>query len=100
MVLYRNIDEAKTALSKIQSWIADNGLELSPEKTHIGSSLQPGHGFEFLRKPPTGEPCAGEPHARFGGWGGVTLPAPLSSSGSSGSRIVDTLYNMLYLQEY
>jgi len=48
VVLCRNIDEAKTALSQIQSWIADNGLELSPEKTHIGSSRQPGHGFEFL----------------------------------------------------
>ena len=24
-----------------------------------------------MRKPPTGEPCAGEPHARFGGRGGV-----------------------------
>ena len=23
-----------------------------------------------MRKPPTGEPCAGEPHARFGGRGG------------------------------
>ena len=22
-----------------------------------------------MRKPPTGEPCAGEPHARFGGRG-------------------------------
>ncbi len=48
VVLCRSKDEAKTALSLIQSWIADNGLELSPEKTHIGSSLQPGHGFEFL----------------------------------------------------
>ena len=48
VVLCRNMDEAKTALIQIQSWIADNGLELSPEKTHIGSSLQPGNGFEFL----------------------------------------------------
>ena len=29
-----------------------------------------------MRKPPTGEPCAGEPQARFGGRGGVTLPDP------------------------
>ena len=29
-----------------------------------------------MRKPPTGEPCAGEPHARFGGRGGATLPDP------------------------
>ncbi len=48
VVLCRNKDEAKTALSLIESWVFENGLELSPEKTHIGSSLQPGHGFEFL----------------------------------------------------
>jgi hypothetical protein len=48
LVLCQNMDEAETALSLIQAWIDDNGLELSPEKTHIGSSLQPGHGFEFL----------------------------------------------------
>jgi len=48
VVLCRNEKEAKTALSQIQSWITDNGLQLSPEKTHIASSLQPGNGFEFL----------------------------------------------------
>ena len=29
-----------------------------------------------MGKPPTGEPCAGEPHARFGGREGMTLPDP------------------------
>lgn len=29
-----------------------------------------------MRKPPTGEPCAGEPHARFGGRGGEILLDP------------------------
>ena len=29
-----------------------------------------------MRKPATGEPCAGEPHARFGGQGGKSLPDP------------------------
>jgi len=48
VVLCRNVDEAKDAFSMIQSWIDNNGLELSPEKTHIGNSLQQGHGFEFL----------------------------------------------------
>ena len=48
VVLCRNIDDAKPPLSLIQSWINNNGLELSSEKTHIGSSLQSGHGFEFL----------------------------------------------------
>src|SRR5687767_10791193 len=32
-----------------------------------------------MRKPPTGEPCAGEPHERFGGRGGETLPDPYHS---------------------
>ena len=29
-----------------------------------------------MRKPPTGELCAGEPHAQFGGRGGETLSDP------------------------
>jgi hypothetical protein len=29
-----------------------------------------------MLKPPTGEPCAGEPNARFGGRGGGNLPDP------------------------
>jgi len=48
VVLCRNIDDAKPPLSLIQSWINNNGLELNSEKTHIGSSLQSGYGFEFL----------------------------------------------------
>ena len=48
VVLCRNISEAQAALSLIQVWIGNNGLELSPDKTHIGSYRQLGHGFEFL----------------------------------------------------
>jgi RNA-directed DNA polymerase len=48
VVLCRNIEEAKAALSLMQSWIGQNGLQLSPEKTHIGNWLENGHGFEFL----------------------------------------------------
>jgi len=48
VVFCRSMEEAEDALSLIQSWIDKNGLQLSPEKTHIGSSLQPDHGFEFL----------------------------------------------------
>ena len=48
VVLCRSIEKAKAALSLIQSWIDQNGLQLSPEKTHIGNSLGNGHGFEFL----------------------------------------------------
>ena len=33
-----------------------------------------------MMKPPTGEPCAGEPHARFGGRGGrESFPTPIMS---------------------
>jgi RNA-directed DNA polymerase len=48
VVVCRSLEEAKTALSMIQVWIDQNGLQLSPEKTHIGNSLEMGHGFEFL----------------------------------------------------
>jgi hypothetical protein len=33
-----------------------------------------------MLKPPTGEPCAGEPHARFGGRGGQNPSRPLSGT--------------------
>jgi len=33
-----------------------------------------------MRKPPTGEPCAGKPHARFGGRGGETVPTPIAAT--------------------
>src|SRR6266478_8734140 len=34
-----------------------------------------------MRKPPTGEPCAGEPHARFGGRGRrKPFPTPIEPS--------------------
>jgi len=33
-----------------------------------------------MRKPSTGEPCAGEPHARFGGRGGrKPFPTPIKA---------------------
>ena len=35
-----------------------------------------------MRKPTTGEPCAGEPHARFGGRGGrKPFPTPIKEGG-------------------
>jgi RNA-directed DNA polymerase len=48
VVLCQSFDEAQSALSLIQSWIDENGLQLSPEKTHVGNSLEIGNGFEFL----------------------------------------------------
>jgi hypothetical protein len=39
-----------------------------------------------MLKPPTGEPCAGKPHARFGGRGGAALPDPYHTPSSAGGR--------------
>lgn len=48
VVLCQSREEAQTALAEIQVWIEEYGLQLSPEKTHVGNSLQEGHGFDFL----------------------------------------------------
>jgi RNA-directed DNA polymerase len=48
LVLCRSKQEAEAALVMVQSWIDQNGLQLSPEKTHIGNSRESGYGFEFL----------------------------------------------------
>jgi hypothetical protein len=34
-----------------------------------------------MRKLATGEPCAGDPHARFGGRGGGAFPTPIVEVG-------------------
>src|SRR5206468_2879439 len=41
-----------------------------------------------MRKPTTGEPCAGEPHARFGGRGGHNPSRPLSDNENEGAKFV------------
>jgi len=48
VVLCKSREEAETALEEIRRWVADNGLRLSPSKTHLGDCRQPGEGFEFL----------------------------------------------------
>ena len=48
VVLCQNREEAAAALELIQQWVAENGLRLSPAKTHVGDCRQPGEGFEFL----------------------------------------------------
>jgi len=48
VVLCRTEDEALAALSQIAAWVTANGLTLHPDKTRVGDSRQPGHGFEFL----------------------------------------------------
>jgi RNA-directed DNA polymerase len=48
VVLCKSREEAEAALEEIRRWVAENGLRLSPAKTHIGDCRQPGEGFEFL----------------------------------------------------
>jgi RNA-directed DNA polymerase len=48
VVLCQSQEEAQAALAEIQVWTEEYGLELSPEKTHVGNSMKEGHGFEFL----------------------------------------------------
>lgn len=47
VLLCRSEDEAKAALTRVQTWMAENGLTLHPEKTHIVDATQAG-GFDFL----------------------------------------------------
>ena len=54
------IDKVSSALAKY--------ILRGPGTVHHGCSLGAGEPIP-MRKPPTGEPCAGEPHARFGGRG-------------------------------
>ena len=48
VVMCKSREEAEAALEEIRRWVAENGLRLSPSKTHLGDCRQPGQGFEFL----------------------------------------------------
>ncbi len=48
VVLCKSREEAATALAEIRAWVAENGLSLHPDKTHVGDCRQPGEGFDFL----------------------------------------------------
>lgn len=48
VVLCKSREEADAALAEIRAWVADNGLRLHPNKTHVGDCRQRGEGFEFL----------------------------------------------------
>jgi RNA-directed DNA polymerase len=47
VLLCRSEEEAKAALSRVQAWVAENGLTLHPEKTRLVDASRPG-GFDFL----------------------------------------------------
>jgi RNA-directed DNA polymerase len=48
VILCRSAAEARAALEEVQRWIEAHGLQLHPDKTHLGDCRQPGQGFEFL----------------------------------------------------
>lgn len=48
VVLCASREAAEAALAEIRRWVAEAGLQLHPDKTHVGDSRQPGQGFEFL----------------------------------------------------
>jgi RNA-directed DNA polymerase len=48
VVLCKDREEAEAALTAVRRWVAENGLSLHPDKTHVGDCRQPGEGFEFL----------------------------------------------------
>src|ERR1700674_2097788 len=48
VVLCKSSEEANAALAEIRAWVADNGLRLHPNKTHVGDCRLVGEGFEFL----------------------------------------------------
>jgi RNA-directed DNA polymerase len=48
VVLCKSREEAEAALAQIRAWVAENGLRLHPDKTHVGNCRKAGQGFEFL----------------------------------------------------
>ena len=48
VILCRNRGEAELALEKVRDWTQRNGLELHPDKTHVGNYMEPKQGFDFL----------------------------------------------------
>lgn len=48
VVLCKGREEADAVLGDVRTWMAENGLRLHPNKTHVGDCRQIGEGFEFL----------------------------------------------------
>jgi RNA-directed DNA polymerase len=48
VILCRDEAEARAALDRVRTWVAENGLTLHPGKTHVADCRQAGQGFDFL----------------------------------------------------
>ena len=48
VILCQSAQTAHKALEEVKVWVAENGLTLHPDKTHVGDCSVEGQGFEFL----------------------------------------------------
>lgn len=48
VILCATASQAQEALEGVRQWVAQNGLSLHQDKTHVGDCTQRGQGFEFL----------------------------------------------------
>lgn len=48
VILCRTAEEAAAALEAVRTWVEENGLNLHPDKTHVGDCRETGQGFDFL----------------------------------------------------
>jgi len=48
VILCQSASQAHKALQEVKAWVEENGLNLHPDKTHIGNCLEWGQGFDFL----------------------------------------------------
>lgn len=48
VVLCASAAQAQAALAEVREWVEANGLQLHPDKTHVGDCREAGQGFDFL----------------------------------------------------
>lgn len=48
VVLCTSAQQAQAALDEVRTWVQANGLQLHPDKTHVGDCRVAGQGFDFL----------------------------------------------------
>jgi RNA-directed DNA polymerase len=48
VIMCKDADKAKEALSMVEKWVLENGLALHPDKIHVGDCMVEGEGFDFL----------------------------------------------------